>query len=215
MHPEVDQLIERESKWKPEIIMLREIVLESGLTEDFKWKQACYTHNGQNVIIIGSFKASCVLSFLKGVLLRDESQILEFPGENSQSAKLLRFTSVEDVKRSKPTILQYIREAIALEEMGAKVKTAETPTQPLPEELLQVWKADKIFKQAFEALTPGRQRAYLMFFNAAKQSATRIERIGKYRSRILDGKGMNDCICGLSKKMPGCDGSHKILKSAG
>jgi uncharacterized protein YdeI (YjbR/CyaY-like superfamily) len=115
----------------------------------------------------------------------------------------------------KPTILQYIREAIALEEMGAKVKTAETPAQPLPEELLQVWKADKIFKQAFEALTPGRQRAYLMFFNAAKQSATRIERIGKFRSRILDGKGMNDCICGLSKKMPGCDGSHKLLKSAG
>jgi uncharacterized protein YdeI (YjbR/CyaY-like superfamily) len=138
--------------------------------------------------------------------------MLEFPGENSQSAKLLRFTSIEDIKRLKPTILQYIREAIALEEMGAKVKTGEAPAQPLPEELLQAWKADKPFHQAFEALTPGRQRAYLMFFNAAKQSATRTERIGKYRSRILDGKGMNDCICGLSKKMPGCDGSHKFLK---
>ena len=212
MHPEVDQLIEKETNWKQEIMLLREIVNESALTEDYKWKQACYTYHGSNVVIIGSFKSSCVLSFLKGVLLKDEAQLLQFPGENSQSAKLLRFTSKEDIIRLKPQILSYIREAIALEEMGAKVDTSATPAQPIPDELNLIFDNDQSFRHAFESLTAGRQRAYLMFFNAAKQSATRTDRILKFRPRILDGKGMNDCICGLSKKMPGCDGSHKALK---
>jgi uncharacterized protein YdeI (YjbR/CyaY-like superfamily) len=212
MHPEVDQLIEKESNWKQEMMLLREIVNESALTEDYKWKQACYTYHGSNVVIIGSFKSSCVLSFLKGVLLKDEAQLLQFPGENSQSAKLLRFTSKEDIIRLKPQILSYIREAIAFEEIGAKVDTSSTPAQPIPDEMNLIFDNDNSFKNAFESLTAGRQRAYLMFFNAAKQSATRTDRILKFRPRILDGKGMNDCICGLSKKMPGCDGSHKFLK---
>jgi uncharacterized protein YdeI (YjbR/CyaY-like superfamily) len=213
MHPEVDQLMEIEKNWKQEMLLLREIVLESRLTEDFKWKQACYTFNGNNVIILGSFKSSCVISFLKGVLLKDESQLLQFPGENSQSAKLLRFTSSEEIIRLKPQILSYIREAIVLEEMGAKVDTSTTPSQPVPDELVNCFEADTNFKEAFESLTTGRQRAYLIFFNAAKQSATKTDRINKYKSRILSGKGINDCVCGLSKKMPGCDGSHKYLQS--
>ncbi len=212
MHPEVDQLMERETSWKQEMSLLREIILETGLTETYKWKQACYTYNGSNVVILGSFKSSCVISFLKGVLLKDEAQLLQFPGENSQSAKLLRFTSIEEVTRLKPQILSYIREAIELEEMGAKVDTSSTPPQPVPDELNKIFDGDAAFRNAFELLTAGRQRAYLMFFNAAKQSATRTDRILKFRPRILDGKGMNDCICGLSKKMPGCDGSHKALK---
>ena len=213
MHPEVDQLMERETTWKKEMMLLREIVLESRLIEDFKWKQACYTFNGSNVVILGSFKSSCVVSFLKGVLLKDEAQLLEFAGENSQSAKLLRFTSIEEITRLKPQILSFIREAIVLEEMGAKVDTSTTPSQPVPEELVTCFESDNAFKEAFESLTTGRKRAYLMFFNAAKQSATKTDRINKYKSRILTGKGINDCVCGLSKKMPGCDGSHKYLKS--
>lgn len=213
MHPEVDQLMERETTWKKEMMLLREIVLESRLSEDFKWKQACYTFNGSNLVILGSFKSSCVVSFLKGVLLKDEAQLLEFAGENSQSAKLLRFTSIEEIIRLKPQILSFIREAIILEEMGAKVDTSTTPSQPVPEELVKCFESDNAFKEAFESLTTGRKRAYLMFFNAAKQSATKTDRINKYKSRILTGKGINDCVCGLSKKMPGCDGSHKYLKS--
>lgn len=212
MHPEVDQYLEKEKNWKNELTLLREIVQESGLTEEFKWRQPCYTHLGSNIAILGSFKASCVISFFKGVLLRDEANHLQFAGENSQSAKLLRFTSVDEVLNFKSLIISYLKEAVQLEEMGAKVNMESTPIQPIPEELSIIWEQDKSFKKAFELLTPGRQRAYLMFFNAAKQSATKIDRIQKYISRIMDGKGINDCVCGLSKKMPGCDGSHKFLK---
>ena len=215
MHPDVDQFLEKEKNWKNEMKLLREILLESGLTEEFKWRQPCYTHMGNNIAILGSFKASCVVSFFKGVHLRDEAQILQFAGENSQTAKLLRFTSSSEIEKYKHLIISYLREAVLLEEMGVKAKTDPTPAQPIPDELLTIWQQDKPFKKAFDALTPGRQRAYLMFFNAAKQSATRTDRINKYIPRILDGKGINDCSCGLSKKMPGCDGSHKFLKTAG
>jgi uncharacterized protein YdeI (YjbR/CyaY-like superfamily) len=212
MHPEVDRFLEKETKWKEELNALREIALHSGLTEELKWKQPCYTYLDNNILILGSFKASCVISFFKGGLLKDTSQILEFAGENSQSAKLIRFTSIKDINRLKPIVLAYIKEAVMLEEMGAKVQKNNSTSIPVPDELENIMSSHIEFKKAFQSLTPGRQRAYLMFFAAAKQSSTRIERIQKYMPRILDGKGINDCICGLSKKMPGCDGSHRQLK---
>ena len=210
MHPEVDRFLENEIRWKDELIALREIILESGLTEDYKWKQPCYTLEGVNVLIIGSLKASCMLSFFKGVLLADHDQLLEFAGENSQSAKLMRFRSTDEIFRLKNTILGFIRESIALETMGAKVPKGSAPEISVPDELIELWKKDKSFDKAFHMLTPGRQRAYLMHFTAAKQSATRVSRIQKFMPRIMDGKGINDCTCGLSKKMPACDGSHRM-----
>lgn len=212
MHPDVDQFLEKETRWKQELIALREIILETGLTEDYKWRQPCYTQEGVNILILGSFKASCMLSFFKGVLLKDPSQLLEFAGENSQTAKLIRFTSISEIERLKPLILSYIKEAIMLEMMGVKVQKNESANPLVPIELNQTWDSNPEFKHAFQSLTPGRQRAYLMFFTAAKQSATRMDRIQKYIPRILEGKGINDCTCGLSKRMPGCDGSHKFLK---
>jgi uncharacterized protein YdeI (YjbR/CyaY-like superfamily) len=210
MHPEVDRFLENEIRWKDELMALREIILESGLAEDYKWKQPCYTLEGVNVLIIGSLKASCMLSFFKGVLLADHDQLLEFAGENSQSAKLMRFRSTDEIFRLKNKILGFIRESIALETMGAKIPKGSAPEIPVPDELMELWKKDKSFDKAFHMLTPGRQRAYLMHFTAAKQSATRVSRIQKYIPRIMEGKGINDCTCGLSKKMPACDGSHRM-----
>jgi len=210
MHPDVDRFLEKEIRWKDELMALREIILESGLTEDYKWKQPCYTHEGVNILIIGSLKASCMISFFKGVLLADHDQLLEFAGENSQSAKLMRFRSTDEILRMKNKILGFIRESIALETMGAKIPKGSAPEIPVPDELMDLWKKDKTFDRAFHMLTPGRQRAYLMHFTAAKQSETRMSRIQKYMPRIMDGKGINDCTCGLSKKMPACDGSHRM-----
>ena len=210
MHPSVDQFLEKETRWKEELSALREIVLSTGLTEEYKWKQPCYTHEGSNVLILGSFKASCVISFFKGALLNDKDGLLEFAGEHSQSAKLLRFTSVEEVVRLKHKILGFIKAAIELENMGVKVPKGSAPELLIPDELKEKWKKDNAFEKAFLSLSPGRQRAYLMFFTAAKQPATRMTRIEKYIPRILQGKGINDCVCGLSKKMPGCDGSHRF-----
>jgi uncharacterized protein YdeI (YjbR/CyaY-like superfamily) len=212
MHPDVDQFLEKETRWKQELIALREIMLEAGLNEEYKWKQPCYTYEGVNILIIGSLKSSFILSFFKGVLLKDPSQILEFAGENSQTAKLIRFKSASDIERLKPVLNTYIKEAMLMELMGVKVPKSETAIPLVPVELNQAWDSHPQFKKAFQSLTPGRQRAYLLFFTAAKQSSTRSERIQKYMSRILEGKGINDCTCGLSKRMPGCDGSHKILK---
>jgi uncharacterized protein YdeI (YjbR/CyaY-like superfamily) len=210
MHPDVDQFLNKQYRWKEELIALREIVLESGLKEDFKWRQPCYTHEGVNILILGSFKASCMLSFFKGVLLTDQDQLLEFAGEHSQSAKLLRFRSVDEINRIKNKIQSFIKESIALETMGAKIPKGKAQEIPVPNELKDAWKQDKAFDKAFHMLTPGRQRAYLMFFTAAKQTETRLGRIQKYMPRIMDGKGINDCTCGLSQKMPACDGSHRM-----
>jgi uncharacterized protein YdeI (YjbR/CyaY-like superfamily) len=210
MHSDVDQFLEKQTRWKDELVALRNIMLESGLREEFKWKQPCYTHEGVNIVILGSFKASCVLSFFKGVLLNDQDQALEFAGEHSQSAKLLRFTSLDEILRQKNKILSFINESILLENMGAKITKGFAQEIAVPDELKEAWKKDKTFEKAFHLLTPGRQRAYLMFFSAAKQSETRMSRIKKYIPRIIDGKGINDCTCGLSKKMPACDGSHRF-----
>jgi len=195
--------------WGDELNELRSYLLDSNLEECIKWKQACYTWNGKNIAIIGAFKNYCVLSFFKGSLLKDEQGVLEFAGENSRSAKIIRFKSLPEVKRHQSIIATFIQEAIMIEEMGLKVVPLESESLQFPEELLKRFEEHPSLKQSFLALTPGRQRAYCIHFASAKNESTRFSRIEKATPRILQGKGMNDCICGLSKRMPACDGSHK------
>ena len=192
MKPTVEELIEKSKNWKEELTKLRSIVLDCGLTEEVKWYQPCYSFNGTNLIILGSFKEFCTLSFFKGVLLKDEQKILEFAGENTQSAKIIKFTNVHQVNNLEETLKDYINEMIALEKSGAKVTFKKIEEQKLPEELEEMFNQDKDFENAFKALTPGRQRAYLLHFSSAKQSATRIARIEKVKPQIFAGKGLND-----------------------
>lgn len=211
MNPKVDEFLRNATRWQKEMEALREIALESGLTEELKWKQPCYTFQGTNVLIISSFKENCVMSFLKGVLLADSAGILVSPGENSQSVRFAKFTNVKDIVANAATLKSYIYEAIEVEKAGVKVPKPLSENVEYCDELVQKLKDEPELNAAFEALTPGRKRAYNLFFSAAKQSATRISRIDGAKSRIFKGKGMNDCVCGLSKRMPNCDGSHKQL----
>jgi uncharacterized protein YdeI (YjbR/CyaY-like superfamily) len=212
-NPAIDEFIEKQDKWKDELSLLREIILECGLTEEYKWRGHCYSFQNSNLLIIGGFKEHCVLSYFKGVLLNDEAKLLVKPGENSQSGRFLKFKSVNEILQLKDLIKAYIFEAIELEKAGVKVEFTESKEFDLPEELLEKFKVLPELKVAFENLTIGRQRAYVIHFNGTKQSKTKTARIEKYIPRILSGKGFNDCVCGLSKKMPGCDGSHKFLKT--
>ena len=212
MNPKVDDFLAKADKWKKELTALRKILLDCNLVEELKWGNPCYMYGKTNLILLGEFKESCVLSFIKGALLSDTEAILSKPGENSQSARVIKFTNVKEINKLEAVLKAYIFETIEIEKAGLKVDLSASKDITLIDELVKRMKKDKAFKQAFEALTPGRQRAYNMFFADAKQSATREARIEKYTSRILSGKGMNDCVCGLSKRMPNCDGSHKFAK---
>jgi len=214
MNDQVDEYLGRVKNWQQELTILRSILLETTLTETIKWGVPCYTFQDTNIVLLGSFKEFCSISFFKGILLSDPHGILTSPGENSQSVKMVKFTSLQDIVKLKPILKEYIYEAIEVENLGLKVETKKLSDLVFAEELIQVLSDDAAFKTAFEALTPGRQRAYNLFFTAAKQPATRFSRIEKYRQQILDGKGINDCTCGLSKRMPNCDGSHKCTNSA-
>ena len=211
MNPKVDDYIGRIKQWQKEAALLRTILLDCGLTEEYKWRVPCYTFNGSNIALFGNFKEYCTLSFFKGVLLNDAKGILVSPGENSQSVKMARFTSLQDIVDLEATLKAYIYEAIEVEKAGIKIDKPKSKNLEFPKELLQKFEEDKAFKTAFEALTPGRQRAYNIHFTGAKQSATRLSRIEKYTDRIMNGIGLNDCVCGHSKRMPNCDGSHKYL----
>ncbi len=211
MNTQVDEFLDKAEKWQNELSKLRSILLECGLNEEFKWRTPCYTFQNKNIILLGGFKEWCIISFLKGVLLNDENNILIAAGENSQSAKIIKFTNVEEIIKLKPILKAYIFEAMEVEKLGLKVKLKKNDEIKFIEELQQKLDKNIDFKTAFEKLTLGRQRGYTMFFSAAKQSKTRIARIEKYTQQILNGKGINDCTCGMSKKMPSCDGSHKFL----
>lgn len=211
MNPKVDDFLSKLNKWKAEIEAIRNILVDCPLTEELKWGQPCYTYQNKNVIIVANFKEYCAISFLKGVLLHDEENLLVSPGENSQSVKYLRFTNLQEIYQSEKLIKAYVYEAIELEKAGIAVPKKDNNELNLVEELITAFKKNPSLKKAFEALTPGRQRAYNMFFEGAKQSKTRETRIEKYTPQILNGKGINDCTCGLSKKYPYCDGSHKEL----
>lgn len=211
MNSKVADFLEKQKKWPEELQLLRNILLECGLTEEFKWRNPCYTHNGKNIAIIGSFKDFCCISFFKGSLLKDEEGILKQQGENTQSGRIVPFTDVNEIIQLKPVLKTYIFEAIEVEKAGLKVAYSKPEEMKFPEELQLAFDEDANFKSAFENLTPGRQKGYLLHFSGAKQAATRASRIEKYKSRIFNGKGFHDCVCGHSKKMPTCDGSHKYI----
>jgi len=212
MNPLVDQYIAKAKKWQAEMTQLRTILLSCKLTEELKWSKPCYTFNGSNLIMIQAFKDHCDLGIFNGALLKDPKNILTKAGEHTQAARQIRFTDIKEIEKLKTVIKSYIKESILIESEGKKLIPSEATAPIVVEELQAIFKNNKPLKKAFEALTPGRQRAYHIFFSAAKQSETRISRINNYSAKIMCGKGMNDCTCGLSKRMPNCDGSHKFKK---
>jgi uncharacterized protein YdeI (YjbR/CyaY-like superfamily) len=214
MNVKVDVYISKAKKWKLEMEQLRKIILQCGLVEEFKWRNPCYMFDKSNVVIIGEFKDYCAIMFFKGVLLQDVDGILIQQTENVQSARQIRFTSVQQIVALAPTIKAFIYEAIEVEKAGLKVVLKNSTNFILVHELQNMLHKNKVFNTAFNALTPGRQRAYNLYFTAPKQSKTREQRIEKYMQRIINGKGLHDCICGLSKKMPNCDGSHKYIQES-
>jgi uncharacterized protein YdeI (YjbR/CyaY-like superfamily) len=212
MKSPVEQYIQKAKKWQEEMRLLRSILLECPLIEVIKWGKPCYTSNDKNIVIIQDFKEHCDLGFFNGASLSDLKELLVKAGEHTQAARQLRFEDLEDIKKKRALIKAYVKEAIENQKRGIKIVVEDIPVIEPVIELNTFFKKNKPFEKAFNKLTPGRQRAYLMFFAAAKQTETRISRIEKFIPRILDGKGMNDCTCGLSKRMPNCDGSHKLLK---
>mgnify|MGYP003644723010 CR=1 FL=1 len=211
MNSKVDHFIRNAKQWQPEMELLRQLLLDCGLTEEFKWRTPCYCFKGNNVVLIASFKAFCALSFLKGSLLQDTNRKLIQPGENSQAVRFFKFISVSEIEELKPILKNYIYEAIEVEKAGLKVAFKSNLELELVEELQNIIAKNSELKTAFKSLTPGRQRAYNLYFSGSKNPKTRETRIEKYIPRILDGKGINDCVCGFSKKMPSCDGSHKSI----
>jgi uncharacterized protein YdeI (YjbR/CyaY-like superfamily) len=179
-------------RWQEELGLLREIMLKSDLLEEIKWSVPCYTFDGKNIAIVAAFKEYCSLSFFKGAGLIDPDGILEKAGENSQASRLIRFTSANQIKKRRSSIVALVQAAIELERFGYKAPSVHPSQMDWPDELLDAFERDSRLREAFEALTPGRQRGYLLFFAAAKQSKTRIDRIEKYRERILSGLGLHD-----------------------
>jgi len=177
--------------WTKELELLRKIVLACGLTEELKWGVPCYTCQGNNVLLISAFKDNCSISFFKGMLLNDPKGILEKPGPNSQAARVIRFTNTESIQAMEADLKTYIFEAIEVEKAGLKVDLKKNP-EPIPKELEQKFEEDPVLKSAFEALTPGRQRGYILYFSAPKQSKTRFSRIDKSIGKILNGEGLHD-----------------------
>lgn len=189
MNPIVTPLFENSKTWRAEICALRELLLETELTEELKWYQPCYTLGGKNVAIIGKLKDCCVLSFFKGALLADANGVLEMPGPNSQAGRVIRFRSADDVRRLSPVIRDLLQQAIEVERSGRKVTLKSIEERELPLELEEAFASCKGLREAFDALTPGRRRYYLMHFSSAKQSATRIARIERAIPAIMEGKG--------------------------
>jgi uncharacterized protein YdeI (YjbR/CyaY-like superfamily) len=189
----VDEYAAGLKRWRDEFAALRTILLDTGLTEAFKWHKPCYTHAGKNIVIFQPFNDLCALMFFKGALLNDPEALLREQGENSRSSLRLEFRSVADVTGVKSAVRELVADAIRVEETGLRVQKPAPPThRDYPDELLALMAADAAFREAFERLTPGRQRGYLLHFNAAKQSATRTARIERAQDRIMDGFGMHD-----------------------
>jgi uncharacterized protein YdeI (YjbR/CyaY-like superfamily) len=191
MNPKVDGYLRKAKKWQEEMEKLRMIILDCGLTEELKWGKPSYTFQKSNIVIIQGFKEFCALLFCKGALLNDANGILKKPGENTQAARRIPFTNVREIVEMEPILKAYIHEAIEVEKAGLKVDFKKNP-EPIPEEFQN--KLDEIpaLKAAFDALTPGRQRAYILYFSAPKQSKTRESRVEKSMQRIFNGQELND-----------------------
>ena len=192
MNPKVDVYLSKAKKWQEEMEKLRMIVLDCGLTEELKWGKPCYTFQKSNIVILQGFKEFCALLFAKGALLNDPNSILEKPGENTQAARRIPFTNVREIVEMEPILKAYIYEAIEAEKAGLKVNFKKNTELIFPEEFQNKLDENPALKTAFDALTPGRQRAYKLFFSAPKQSKTRESRVEKCMQQILNGKGLND-----------------------
>lgn len=192
MNPNVNFYFDKAKQWQEELEKLRILMNVCGLTEDLKWGVPCYNFEKNNIVLIHTFKDYCAILFFKGALLKDTAGILIQQTKNVQAARQMRFTNIRDILELEPLIKTYIREAIEIEKAGLKVDFKKTEEYPVPEEFKQKLEEIPILKTAFEALTPGRQRAYLLHFSAPKQSTTRQSRIEKCMEQILNGKGLND-----------------------
>lgn len=188
----VDALLEKDNKWKEEFIALRQIACTAQVVEEFKWGNPCYTVNGKNVVLIHGFKDYCALLFMKGALLTDSDGLLVQQTENVQAARQIRFKNLQEIESNSEKILSYINKAIEVEKAGLKVEVNLETEKITPLELQQKFQENPELEEAFEKLTPGRQRAYLLYFSQAKQAKTREARIEKYVQPILDGKGLKD-----------------------
>ena len=192
MNPKVDFYFNKAKTWQNEIALLRTIVLDCGLTEELKWGTPCYMHKQNNIVLIHVFKAYCALLFFKGVLLKDDKKRLTQQTKNVQSARQFRFTGSKEIKQSAAEIKAFIYEAIDIEKAGLKIELKKVNEFELTKEFQDELTAKPALKKAFEGLTPGRQRAYLLYFSAPKQSKTRVSRIEKSIPQIMHGKGLND-----------------------
>ncbi|MEO6894224.1 MAG: YdeI/OmpD-associated family protein [Ginsengibacter sp.] len=192
MNPKVDFYFEKAGKWQKEIDQLRKIILGCGLDEELKWGVPCYTFEKKNIVLIHVFKEYCAILFFKGVLLKDTDGILIQQTENVQAARQARFTSAQKIVKKQKALKAHIYEAIEVEKAGLKVPLKKTKEFEMPEEFQKKLNENPELKNAFKALTPGRQRGYLLYFSSPKQSKTRESRIEKYTKVIMDGKGLND-----------------------
>ena len=188
----VDAFLSRTKKWQEEFEKLRSIILDCGLIEELKWGVPCYTFQKQNIVLIHGFKEYCAILFVKGALLKDSKHILIQQTENVQAARQVRFTNVHEIVKLKTVLKAYVKEAIEVEKSGLKVDFKKTTEFKTPQEFQNKLEKNAALKAAFQALTPGRQRAYLLYFSAPKQSKTRESRIEKHMPQILKGKGLND-----------------------
>jgi len=195
INPELDMLFEQAAAWKKEMQLLRRIILSAigpQVQEERKWGWPCYTWQGKNIVLIHTFKSYCALLFFKGALLKDPHHLLVQQTAHVQAARQMRFRSAEEIERLAPLISSYIQQAVEVEKSGIQVKLRPIEQYPVPEEFQQKLNEDPQLKQAFESLTPGRRKAYLLYFAAPKQSKTRIARIEKYIPQILQGRGLQD-----------------------
>lgn len=191
LNPKVDQYIGKAKLWREEMEKLRTIILDCGLTEEFKWGKPCYTFQGTNLVVLQDFKQYFALLFFKGMLLRDPKNILVKTGENTRVGRQVRFANVKEITKLEPTLKAYIKEAVEKEKAGVQVEK-KVNSEPIPEEFQKELDKDPKLKAAFKALTPGRQRAYNMYFAAPRQTKTRESRIEKCLEQIMNGKGLND-----------------------
>ena len=191
-NPKVDWYFDKAERWQPELRELREIALGIGLTEELKWGHPCYTDDHKNIVLIQGFKAYCALLFNNGAVLKDPEGILVRVGENTRIARQARFANLAEIEKLAPVLRDYIQEAVEAARTGLEVELDEAGATPIPAEFQARLDEDPILRAAFEGLTPGRQRAYLLYFNAAKQSKTRASRVEKSTPQILDGLGLNE-----------------------
>jgi uncharacterized protein YdeI (YjbR/CyaY-like superfamily) len=191
-NPEIDDFLRRATRWQEEMEALRGILLDCDLTEERKWGKPCYSAAGGNIVIMQPFKAHLALMFFKGALLDDPEDVLRSQGENTRAALRMEFTGPEEVEARRATVRSYVAEAIAVEEAGLEVPKAKVSEFEVPAELTERFREDEAYREAFDALTPGRKKGYLLHFSGAKRAETRARRIEKCRARVLEGKGINE-----------------------